>query len=44
MPVTDTSTTYHSGSIHSSVEGTMKKRPMLYFIREIRDNRLNEIE
>ena len=25
-------------------EGTMKKRPMLYFIREIRNNRLNEIE
>lgn len=25
-------------------EGMMKKRPMLYFIREIRNNRLNEIE
>lgn len=27
-----------------TVEGTMKKRPMLYFIKEIRDNRLNDIE
>lgn len=27
-----------------TIQGVVKKRPMLYFIREIRDNRLNEIE
>ena len=27
-----------------TVAGTMKKRPMRYFVKEIRDNRLNDIE
>ena len=27
-----------------TIQGVVKKRPMLYFIREIRNNRLSEIE
>lgn len=27
-----------------TIQGVVKKRPMLYFIREIWNNRLNEIE